>query len=395
MGDSPETQGRKGGLQAIVVGAGVGGLAAGVALSRFGINAVVLERLAEFRQIQVGGGLHMWPNAMKVHRQLGLEDRIREIGAQVERLYMRTWRGKVLVEAPVGEIGREVGAPAIGVRRTELQSVLAEALPDGVLQLGSELTHFDQDADGVTVTLADGRTERGDVLIGADGIRSVVREQLHHEGVEPRYSGYTSYIGSTVFAHPAAPPEILTITFGPAARFVCYSTGHGRMSFIANLNSPPGAADPPEGRKAALIEAYRGWGDPVEPLIAATDEEKIAHMDLADREPLPRWGDGRVTLLGDAAHAMVPDVAQGACMAIEDSLVLAKSLSSHADVRDALRAYEAERQPRTSAVQKQARFAGRMGQIENPFMAGVRDRIMKAMGPKMLQRERQFMGYEA
>ena len=187
----------------------------------------------------------------------------------------------------------------------------------------------------------DGRETRGDLLVGADGLRSVVRSALF--GPErPRYGGYTAWRAVTRFDHARVTPGE---TWGRGRRFGQWGMTGARIYWYATESVPEGEGDPPEGRKQGLLKLFRGWHEPVEDLIEATDESAILRNDVYDRPALRRWSVGRVTLLGDAAHPMTPDMGQGACQAIEDAVVLADCLTRWSEVAEALRAYESLRIP--------------------------------------------------
>jgi 2-polyprenyl-6-methoxyphenol hydroxylase-like FAD-dependent oxidoreductase len=377
----------------IVIGAGIGGLATAIAVRRAGFEPAVFERADELRKVSLGGGLHIWPNAIKAFRQLDLGDAVQGIGAEVERSHFRTWRGQLLADLPVGDSSRKVGAVTVGVSRGELHKLLSQAFGEDSVQLGATCVGFSQEAGGVVARFADGREEHGDVLVGADGLYSAIRAQLHGSA-KPRYSGYTSWLALVDLPEAEAPADVLTVMFGRGSRFIYYHVGGGRFGWIANLNTPEGGRDP-NGAKAAVLDAYRGWAPPVETLVSHTDESRIVRMDLLDRPPIKRWGEGRVTLLGDAAHPMTPNIAQGACQAIEDAVVLMKSLGEHADTDAALRTYEARRVDRTGTLVKRSRLVGAVGQWENSLACAFRNTVLiKAFQRAAVKNDERLFSFE-
>ena len=379
--------------RALVIGAGIGGLTAAIALRQAGYEVSVFEQAPELRQIQVGTGLHVWPNAMKAFRQLGLEDAVHEAGMEVRRVHFRRSNGSQIADLPVDEVGVRIGAPSVGIRRMHLHRVLVDAFGESSLELSSACTGFHQDSRGVTIQLADGREERGDLLVGADGLRSKVREQLLGFE-EPLYHGYTSWLGLVESRHDQVKPDILTVVWGRGARFIYYHLEPDRIGWIGNADAVEGQQLAPAERRAQALEAFRGWMEPVEALIEATNDNLLFLMDLYDRDPVSRWGEGRVTLLGDAAHPMTPNIAQGACQAIEDSVVLMKALAGGSDVPAALRSYEQQRMARTAPIVKRARFFGSMGQWRNPLLCGIRDGFMQVAQRKIAKQEEKLFGYE-
>ena len=362
--------------KAVIVGGGVGGLTAAIALRQRGIEATVYERAPAIGQ--VGAGLHLWTNALHVFQQLGIGDRAAAIGTPVERSEYVTSRGKMLAVWPVGEWARRYGAPTVGVTRPRLHDVLTEALDDEALVLASEATAFEQDGDGVTLKFADGREERGDILVGADGIRSVVRAQIHGAS-EPRYSGYTAWRAVIPFSHREAPVGLFRLHWGRGARFVFYHVGNGLFYWLAMAKAPEGEQDPEGGSKGVVQTRYRDFIDPVGAILEASDEERIFRTDIIDRKPLSSWGEGRVTILGDAAHPMTPNQAQGACQAIEDAMVLAKALEGTDDAASALRAYEEQRMKRTASFVNMSARIGGWSLMENRAAVAMRDRALKLM----------------
>jgi 2-polyprenyl-6-methoxyphenol hydroxylase-like FAD-dependent oxidoreductase len=255
---------------------------------------------------------------------------------------------------------------------------------------------FTQDATGVTARFTDGREERGDVLVGADGIKSVIRAQLAGKS-NPRFAGYAVWqaiLPSDVSQRLAdgAPVGIFRVLWGRGSRFSYYHVGGERLYWFCVLNAAEGGRDVDKG---ALLARFRGWMKPTEAIIDATDQATINRADHYDRQPMQQWGEGRVTLLGDAAHAMTFNVGQGACQAIEDGVVLAKCLGQHSDVSAALRAYEARRMGRTAAMQKRAWQLGSFGRWTNPLACSVRDQMMKVtLKSVALRAHREEMAYE-
>jgi 2-polyprenyl-6-methoxyphenol hydroxylase-like FAD-dependent oxidoreductase len=379
--------------KALIIGGGVAGLTAAIALRQAGIEPVVFERADELRKVSVGGGLHIWPNAIKALRQIGLGEQVEGIGAVVEHSHFRTSQGELIADLPVGESSRKVGAVTVGVSRGDLHALLAEIVGNEAIRLGAHCIGYTQDASGAVARFADGSEERGDFLVGADGLRSTIRSQLLGAD-EPRYSGYTSWLALVELAGAAAPPDVLTVMFGRGARFIFYNVGRGRFGWIANKNTPPGGTDP-EGPKAAVLETYSGWAEPVATLVSGTDEARIVRMDLCDRPPVKQWGEGRVTLLGDAAHPMTPNIAQGACQGIEDAVVLMKTLAAEPDTVQALRSYEDKRKERTATLTKRSRTVGAIGQWESRLLCTFRDRVLlKAFQRAAVKNDERLFAFE-
>jgi len=303
-----------------------------------------------------------------------------------------------VIWSTMSELGERVGADSIAAHRADLQAALLKALEEaeGEVKLGARCVGFEQNEGNVAVLLADGREEYGDLLVGADGLRSTVRAQLLGDG-PPRYAGYTAW-RAVVREEPDLVPEgIGTEPWGKGLRFLCARIGRGMVYWTAAKNSPEGEGDRlGGGAKDALLEDFRGWHAPVEALIRAADEDAILYTDIYDREPARRWGEGQVTLLGDAAHPMTPDLGQGACQAMEDAVVLATCLDNEkADVASALRLYEARRIGRTAAFVRRSRRLGRLAQLENPLLCRLRDAFLKITpNQMMLKQTAEFLTYD-
>ncbi len=403
-GNAEHGQGRErgsDGMRVAVAGAGIGGLTAAIALRQVGVEVIVYERARELKE--VGAGLLLAANAQKAFGGLGLREAVGRLGTPASAGVIRSWRGEVLASVPVAKLEDWVGSVSAAVHRADLQALLARELGAGPLRLGSGCAGFEQDERGVTVLLADGRRERADVLVGADGLHSTVRASLFGQK-EPRYAGYTSW---RAVARPEG--ELLPWgqgfeTWGRGARFGCAHIGEGRVYWFATRNAPKGEKDgppgSPDGPKRALLELFRGWHRPVEALVEATEEAEIRRDDLYDREPLKRWGEGRVTLLGDAAHPTTPNIGQGACLAVEDAVVLARCLGEQRDgtggVAEALRRYEGLRRERAAKIVRISRRLGRIGQLENPALRRLRDLVLKAApSGAYLRQVEGVVGYEA
>jgi 2-polyprenyl-6-methoxyphenol hydroxylase-like FAD-dependent oxidoreductase len=373
---------------AIIIGGGIGGLAAAIALQRAGISASVYERTAELGE--VGAGLALWANAIRALDRLGLAGEVRANGVPEASPAIYSWSGEPLIAMSARAMERRLGEVSLVVHRADLQAILQRVLEPGTLRLGMRCTGFAQDSDGVIARFDNGETASGDLLIGADGIRSVVRAQLFGD-TPPRYAGYTAWRAVAPFDHTRLTPGE---TLGRGVRFGMAPLSGGRAYWYATKNTSEGGRDQQGGRRRALLELFKGAHAPIEALIAATDEAAILRNDIYDRDPLPRWSDGCVTLLGDAAHPMTPNLGQGACQALEDAVVLADALRQIGDIAAALRAYEERRIGRTSTLVRQARQVGAVGQWQNPLACRLRDALMKYVVARVQARQlEQVAGY--
>jgi 2-polyprenyl-6-methoxyphenol hydroxylase-like FAD-dependent oxidoreductase len=265
--------------------------------------------------------------------------------------------------------------PALCIHRAELHKALRSQLPKGCLIPGHSVESFEQDSDGVNVRIDGGQDVYADGLIAADGINSAVRAQIHGQR-EPIFQGYCIWRGIAPEL-PGAVPGHISETWGSGRRFGIMPMGRGRVCWYATRNSSPSQSDAPEGRKTEVSALFKDWHGPIPELIEVTNPGDIIKNDARDRKPLKRWGDRRVTLLGDAAHPITPNVGQGACMAIEDAACLAKCLQASPDMTSGFRTYETLRGSRTAHMARQARRIGAIGQWENPWIVRGRDLITR------------------
>ncbi len=361
-------------MKALIIGGGIGGLSAAIALRRVGIDAEVFEQADALREI--GAGLSVWTNAVKALRKLGAGDAVLAKGSVIERFEARDWRGKVLAETPLGELGRKLGAPNVIIHRAELLSSLAKLIDDRIVQCGARCVRVEQNSASVTATFADGRKADGDLLIGADGLHSIIRATLLGES-KPRYAGYTCWRGLAQFRHAEFPEGYSFETWGPGRRFSLHHCGEGRVFWYATKNLPEGMPTGEAGHQAEVLASFKDWHAPIPQAIKATESSAILRNDIVDRKPVKHWSHGRITLLGDAAHPTTPNLGQGACQAIEDAVVLASCLRAGNDILAALRAYEDQRLTRTADITNQSWLIGKICQWENPVACWLRNKMTR------------------
>ena len=368
-------------LNVTLVGAGLGGLTAAAALLKHGCDVTVLEQAGELGEI--GAGVQLSPNAMKVMRALGLEQEVLGVSFEPGNHVIRSWKsGRVLSSTQLkGALHAAYGAGYYGFHRADLHQVLQKAVPAERVRLGVKCSKVRADAQGATVVLEDGSEIASDVVVGADGVHSVVRAALLGEE-SPRFTGNVCWRGlvpAEAMPTGAISPD-MTVWFGPGASFIYYYVRGGKLvNWVAMCEAPEWRSESWkfEGDRNELIERYKHWHPTVRELIEKSD--RYLKWALLDRDPLPRWTEGAVTLLGDAAHPMLPYLAQGACMAIEDGYALAASLARNpGDVRGGLKEYETARRARTARVQLLARARAVENHLDSP-LAQVKRNIRYAL----------------
>jgi salicylate hydroxylase len=358
-----------------IVGGGLGGLTAAIALRQRGFDVTVYEQAEQLGEI--GAGIQLSPNAMRVLIGLGLEQAFEAIAFEPNRHVVRNWKSGAVVSATQmkGVFRPQYKAGYFGAHRADLHAVLQQALPAECVRLAARCTGVTQTADCATLSFADGRTARADIVIGADGIRSAVRESLFGPDA-PRFTGHIVWRG--LVPAGSLPKGLIepdmTAWFGPNGTVVHYYVRRGELvNWIAHFETDwreESWSVETDWREAA--DAFAGWHPTLGELFART--ERCYKWALYDRDPLPRWTSGRATLLGDAAHPMLPYLAQGAAQSVEDGYVLADLLARHRhDAPAALQAYEAARRPRTSRIQLHARERGKINNATSAFQRFKRD----------------------
>ena len=346
--------------KAIVVGGGIGGLATALALLRRGWQVEVWERAP--RLAEVGAGLSLWPNALRALSALGLDDDIRGQALEESSTGIRTREGRWLSRMDAGAPDSRHGT-GVMIHRADLLAVLAAALPTGILRTGVEVTHVGPDG---RVTHSEG-SSTADLVVGADGIHSAVRRTVWPGAPGPRYAGYTA---CRLVTHPVDVDDGGE-SWGRGERFGYASLPDRRVYCFATVTAPR------NGPRIGLEELRRRfgrWHDPIPALLDAADEDAVLQHDIHELPPLRSYVRGRVALVGDAAHAMTPDLGQGACQALEDAVVLADC----AHPRDGLPAYDMQRRPRTQRVARRSRRIGRVAQQTSRSVVVLRDTLLRA-----------------
>ena len=328
-------------MRVVVVGAGIAGLSAAVALHRDGHDVQVVERTAAGSR---GAGISLWPNALAALDRIGAGGAVRAAGGSVTAGAVR-WRDGSWIRRPDPDrLVRALGEPLVVIERGVLTAVLEDLLPPGTVRRG---------VDGPPDDHAD-PASGADLLIGADGVGSAQAVRLN--GPLPRtYCGYTAWRGvADTTIEPARAREVL----GPRAQFGLVPLGADRTYWFATAQLPEGTFfDDELARVAAFAD---GWAAPLPELVAATAPENLLRNDLHDRAVARRWTDGRTVLVGDAAHPMRPHLGQGGCQAIEDSVVLAACIAADRDVASACRRYEDVRRPRVTGIVRESKLIGRV-----------------------------------
>lgn len=360
-----------------IIGSGIGGLTAAIALRRHGLSVSIFEKASTLGE--VGAGITLTPNSNKVLRALDLEDEVMRWGFEPENHVLRNWKsGRILFPAPLRDQYRSLfGASLIQIHRPEFHRILSDQIPSDLIHLRKKCVSVRANEHGAEVGFEDGTHHAFDVLIGADGIHSVVRESMFGPD-KPHFTGNICWRGTVEARKVPDFPIMPDVTnwLGPRGHVVHYYTRAAQdlINFIAiHENESWGAESWSEqGDNAELVSQFGTWNPAL--LALFRNAHVLFKWALFDRDPLPEWGKGRVTLLGDAAHPMLPFLGQGAAMAIEDSYALGSLLKKYeADPTRGLRKYEELRQPRTAQAQIGSRERGKKNHLHSPVARFKRD----------------------
>ncbi len=341
-------------LKAIIIGAGIGGLTAGIALKQAGYEVSLYERVTELRP--AGAGISLWSNGIKVLNQLGLGREMAAIGGEMNRMEYRSHRDEALSNIDLQPLFARVGQRPYPVARTDLQQMLLTAFGEDDVHMGMKCTAVEQTDQKTTATFEDGTQVTGDLIVGADGIRSIIREYVLDEVLSLRYAGYVNWNG-LVPADPAlCEADNWVLYVGEGKRASMMPVGGDRFYYFFGVPIPIGSETAPADRQKELAQHFSGWPAPVQTLIQTLDPLASNRLEISDIDPPQHFVKGRIALLGDSAHASTPTLGQGGCQAMEDALVLARFLvTTNISVADALSRYEQVRKERTAQLVLKAR----------------------------------------
>jgi 2-polyprenyl-6-methoxyphenol hydroxylase-like FAD-dependent oxidoreductase len=362
-------------VQIAIIGGGIGGLTAALALRQYGFQAEVFEQAPVL--LDVGAAIAMWPNAMRVLEHLQLAEKILEYGGVVAELCWMDQNGFLLNRVSIADNK----TPAVALHRSDLQRTLRSALPPSSIRLGHAIVRYEQRGDKMIAEFANGNSVEADFMIGADGVHSRVRAQFINDG-DPINRGYTIWRGTSPTTPSVLPPATGIEFYGRGKRFGVGPVGLGRTGWWASANAD---------LSDRLTDLFVGWYAPVIELIEATPPSSILKTVATDRDPNKRWGVGRMTLLGDAIHPTTPNLGQGGCLSIEDALVLARCFEKYGACENALRTYERLRYHRTAILTRISRYYGNVGQLENIWARALRKTSLSLASEQLAQRLMQIV----
>lgn len=378
----------------LIVGSGIGGLTAALCLAKQDFNVSLFEQAPKF--VEAGAGIQLSPNCTRVLYHLGLEQALRQQAFLPQGTQFRHWRsGAVISESDLGDAAvQRYGAPYYHIHRGDLLRVLADAAaaePNITLHLGAKVTGVENNSAGVQLSVND-QSIAGDVLVGADGIHSQIRRSLWGDE-EPNFTGNVAW--RVLVPVERLPKNLIrpmsTAWWGPGKHFVHYYVRGGSLVNCVCVVEKEGwevESWTTPGDLAELQNDFSGWHSDIAQLLSHADQGSLFKWALFDRAPMPQWGQGRITLLGDACHPTLPFMAQGAAMAIEDAAVLAGCLSQGgggATIESKLQAYEALRRPRTASIQTGSRRNAKVFHLSG-VKAWLRNRAVRAAGSRTMNK---------
>ncbi|XBS70912.1 FAD-dependent urate hydroxylase HpxO [Acerihabitans sp. KWT182] len=342
-------------MNVIIIGAGMGGTTAGIALQNSGCRVEIYEAVKEIKP--VGAAISIWPNGVKCLNLLGLHRKVKALGGNMAAMAYRDYRtGETLTQFSLRPLVERVGEYPYPVARSDLQSMLMDAFGRERIFLGKRLVKVEDDGQEVIAWFEDGSKARGDLLIGADGAHSVVREYVLGHAVERRYAGYVNWNGLIAADEAFAPRELWTTYVGQGKRVSLMPVAGGRFYFFFDVPLPKGLTPRPTEVTGDLLGYFDQWCAPVRRLIESLDPAAVNRVEIHDTDPLSQLVRGRVALLGDAGHNATPDIGQGGCAAMEDAVVLAGVLRTHSlGIEDALQRYQDKRRERVGSLVLKAR----------------------------------------
>lgn len=355
----------------VIAGGGIGGLTLALALRRGGVEVEVHERYDHLQSRATA--FTIWSYAIRHLLDVGVDPAaLDRAGTAIEVTEIRSRHGKLIEALPVGKVSRELGAPTYDIQHGGLQELLMQTLGAERVHMGSEVVGVEQDDAGATALLAGGGRARGDLVIGADGAHSTVRDVVAGQHLELRQAGFGGWGAVIPFRHELLKPAHHVEVWEQGSKGGIADIGDGRARWYVMHREP--VADAPVD-KDAILAHIDGWYELLPAAVEQTPAEQIVQTRAADLPPLEAWADRRVVLLGDAAHATTPFAAMGACMAIEDAVALARLLRERPR-EEALSAYVAERKQRAEDVVRHGRRMGHVSQLESSVAIWLRDQLM-------------------
>jgi 2-polyprenyl-6-methoxyphenol hydroxylase-like FAD-dependent oxidoreductase len=372
-----------------IVGGGIGGLTLAIALQRKGFNATVYENAPQLKPL--GAGLVLAANAVKAFIEIGISDEILEAGKILKSLKIKDQKGNTLSETNSEKLNEKFGlVNNFTIHRSDLHTVLTKLLIPGTLHLNKGCVDHLQTPAGIILKFHDGTTAFTDYVIACDGIHSPIRKKLLPESY-PRYAGYTCWRAVIDNIPPSVDLNETSESWGPGCRFGIVPLSENRLYWFACINAKE---KDPLMQRMNIQDLQRYFGNfhlPIPDILEKTSNDKLIWSDIIDIKPLKKFAFGKVVLMGDAAHATTPNMGQGACMAIEDAATLANCIENYIRSEEAFIQFERKRIARTTSIVNNSWRIGKVAQLENPLLIGLRNMALRVTPASVTERQIKFI----
>jgi 2-polyprenyl-6-methoxyphenol hydroxylase-like FAD-dependent oxidoreductase len=357
----------------LIIGGGIAGLTTALALQRRNIDFMVFEAVPEIKA--VGAGISLAGNAMRALKKLGVDAEVKRKGHLISSMIIEDDKGKRISIMDAEKLSREHGLDNVAIHRADLHQVLLTSIDTNRIVTGKKAIDFNEEPGGITIFFDDGSKERGSVAIIADGIHSGIRKKLL-PGVSPRYSGYTCWRGVVEnrwnILHHAVE------AWGPKGRFGYVPIGNNKVYWFACKNAPIKDEMMSLFRISDLVDNFKSYSHPIPEMLKETSDADLIWSDIVDLKPISQYAFNRILLLGDAAHATTPNLGQGACMAMEDALLVAEVIEKHSEnIVNAFKSFEQKRVPRAHYIVNTSFRLGKLSQWENPVLTKFRNMLFR------------------
>jgi 2-polyprenyl-6-methoxyphenol hydroxylase-like FAD-dependent oxidoreductase len=367
-----------------VIGGGIAGLTAAIALRKAGHEVTIFESASEIRPL--GAGLLLAANAIKGLERIGVADKVIPMGRQLSRFSILSQSGHILSEMDSNILSRKYGLNNFAIHRGALHQILLKELPFVRIETGKRAISMEQGEQSVTIKFQDGSTHRAQYTIIADGVHSSLRRQLL-PGSQVRYAGYTCW--RAIVDNPGLALSASTETWGVHGRVGIVPLKDNQIYWFLCVNAAANAPEMKQMTATDLLARFAGYHAPIPQILAATSNDQLLWNDIVDIAPINRFAFGRALLMGDAAHATTPNMGQGACQAIEDAAVLLDELEKRPDqeLETTFKNFEQRRVRRTTMIVNKSWRMGRLAQLEQPWLVSVRDVMMRYIPDRFNQKQ--------
>jgi 2-polyprenyl-6-methoxyphenol hydroxylase-like FAD-dependent oxidoreductase len=366
----------------LILGGGIAGLTTAIALHRKNMDFMVYEAVPEIKAI--GSGITLAGNAMKVLEQLQVADQVKSRGHLITSMIIQDEKGNYISALDTRKIIGKYGMCNVAIHRGALHEVLLGEIPPGRIHTGKKATGFSEKESSVVLKFDDGTEAEGSAVIVADGIHSAIRKQLIPDST-PRYAGYTCWRG--IVENIWNIEDHAVETWGTTGRIGYVPIGNNKVYWFACKNAPYQDVHMQHFTREELRKNFEIFANPIPQIIEQTPEENIIWNDIVDIKPIPRFAFNRILLIGDAAHATTPNLGQGACLGIEDAVVVADVLEQQPDLVKAFRVFEQKRLKRAHFIVNTSYRLGKVAQVEHPWIAKMRNALFRLLPDYVNERQ--------